>query len=73
MKIQVFETQVFETCESHGYEPLNIDGENDETKPLCYNGSVKARGLFEILYLCGRGDPVKLKDTGFCATCKFYS
>jgi hypothetical protein len=44
----------------------------DIFKPLCYNPEVKSLGLFEIVQLCGCGDPVKLDSAEYCAACVFF-
>jgi hypothetical protein len=65
--------QVFEWCASHGYEFDFERNEDDLNKPLCYRNEVKALGIFEVLPLCGRGDPVRLEDKGYCSSCSFFS
>jgi len=44
----------------------------DKSEPLCYNHEVKSFGSFEIVQLCGRGDPVKLDSVEYCAACGFF-
>jgi hypothetical protein len=47
-------------------------GRYDESQPICYNSAVKSLGLFETVPLCGRGNPVKLDSTEYCAACAFF-
>ena len=47
-------------------------GRPDESQPICYNSGVKSLDLFETVYLCGRGNPVKLDSIEYCAACEFF-
>jgi hypothetical protein len=44
----------------------------DKSKPLCYNPEVKSLDLFEIIPLCGHGNPVELDSAEYCAACGFF-
>ena len=59
-------------CPCHGYMWDFKAGRFDESQPICYNAEVKSLGLFETVPLCGRGDPVKLDSTEYCAACVFF-
>ena len=64
--------QSHEECPSHGYMWDGEAGCCDKNQPICYKHEVKSLGLFEIIRLCGRGNPVKLPSTKYCETCDLF-
>ncbi len=65
------ETLMFEMCKRGGYD--FDEGGYDPTKPLCYDGAVRALRKFPVVPLCGRGSAVGLEDIDYCAECRFHS
>lgn len=66
--------KVFEGCVWHGYDSGPDPDPKGDNEFWCYNGKVKALGMFNTVQLCGRGgNPVQLDTRDYCKGCEYHS